>query len=88
MRFLKSDPISPAGLLIPRRRAPRCVRCGRVLWTPIYPGGLWPQRNSRNERLSFVPEFHGTLRGPRCWNGKACTKRKASVTTEGTAAQG
>ena len=87
MRYLHSDPSSCAGPLIPKRRAPKCANCGRVLWTPIWKDDRYPQRNAKGERLGYVPccrekwapgrEGYPRPTGKvRCWNSKACVKRR------------
>ncbi len=80
MRFLKTDPFSCAGRLIPRQRAPKCHLCGRILWAPIWKENFWPQRNAKGERLGYVPAYHGTEKKPCCWNGKLCEARRKSST--------
>lgn len=72
------DPICPAGILIPRRRAPRCCNCGRILWTAVYPDYEWPSHNAQGQRLGYVPTHHGRGRQRCCWNRGLCEKRALS----------
>lgn len=84
MRYLHSDPRSSAGPLIPMRRAPECVICGRAIWIPIWKSDEWPQTNAKGERLGYVPNHRSWPdKEPRCWNGKACAKREAGDHEEG-----
>lgn len=81
--YQKTDPISPAGRLIPKRRAPKCSVCYAVLWKSIYPPSNpddHPMYNERGERLGYVPCHRMTKDAngfdhPICWNGEACKKR-------------
>ena len=71
-----NDPMSPAGPLIPKRRAPVCVDCGRKLWTAIRHYALVPMYNQHSERLGYVPLHRGRKKADaRCFNSKACAKR-------------
>lgn len=76
------DPTCPAGTLIPRRRAPRCCNCGRVLWTAVYPGYGWPSHNEKKERLGYVPMYRGKGRTRACWNQNLCRKRVKALASE------
>ena len=76
MKYLRTDPYSPAGPLIPKRRAPKCVDCGRVLWRPSRRGSFEPEKNEKGERLGYVPMHRGCKKSTaRCFNSKACAKR-------------
>ena len=83
MRYLHTDPTSAAGRLIPKRRAPKCHNCGRVLWTATPVTIAFSIHNAKGERLGYVPLHRYAfsvlfrLDSPLlCWNGKACDKRK------------
>lgn len=76
MKYLPTDPYSPGGPLIPKRRAPKCVDCGCVLWRPIWRDSFYPQANEKGERLGYVPMHRGCKKSSaRCFNSKACAKR-------------
>lgn len=78
MRYLPTDPGSPAGRLIPKRRAPKCVDCGRALWKAIGLYAYAPTHNAKGERLGYVPMHRGHKKSTaRCFNNKACAKRIA-----------
>ncbi len=72
VRYEASVPTCKYGQLIPKRRAPLCFNCGRILWTPY----RLATHNARGERLGFVPRLANDNQ-PRCWNGKQCRKRVA-----------
>ena len=72
MKYLETDPYSCAGRLIPKRRAPKCVVCGRPLWAPIWTHSSYPKHNENGERLGFVPNHR---KGPACYMKAACQKR-------------
>ena len=74
-RYLPTDPVSHAGVLIPKRRAPKCVLCGRVLWVKARPCAFDPVYNRKRERLGYVPTCGGTHKKSWCWNGQLCAKR-------------
>lgn len=79
--YRHSDPTCNAGPLIPKRRAPKCAICGRVLWTAVHKDYKAPMHNANGERLGYVPSCRGLYWRPndtrlRCWNSKACEKRK------------
>ena len=83
MKYLPTDPSCAAGRLIPKRRAPKCCICGRVLWKAIHVNYGVPIHNRKGERLGYVPDHRtvdvsstaGLKDSQRCWNGKACEKR-------------
>lgn len=90
MKYLRTDPSCAAGVLIPKRRAPKCVICGAVLWRSISKSYGVPMRNAKNERLGYVPthrmmgaitKTHIHIGGKRCWNGQACENRSLKGTT-------
>ncbi len=75
-RYVSTDPSSPAGPLIPKRRAPVCLDCGRALWTAISSYYKTPSHNAKGERLGYVPMHRGRKKAEaRCFNSKACAKR-------------
>lgn len=83
---MPNDPYCAAGRLIPKRRAPKCSICGRVLWKAIHKDvHRAPTHNAKGERLGYVT-YHRYIKmivsrqtkaTARCWNGKACEKRAA-----------
>ncbi len=82
MKYLPTDPRCLAGVLIPKRRAPKCSICDAVLWRPISKRYGVPMHNAKGERLGYVPTHRAVFywqgysdRKVRCWNGKACAKR-------------
>ncbi len=78
-RYVSTDPRSAAGPLIPKRRAPTCVDCGRALWKAIASCYYYesPSHNAKGERLGYVPLHRGrTKADAKCFNSKACAKRR------------
>ena len=78
MKYLHTDPSSPAGPLIPKRRAPVCMKCGRVLWQQMYhvPYPRYPTHNVHGTSPGCVPNHHGDTKATaHCFNRKACAKR-------------
>jgi len=82
-RYVSTDPTSLSGPLIPKRRAPVCVDCGRALWKAIGSYAYAPTHNAKGERLGYVPLHRGeTKADARCFNSKACAHAGHHATGE------
>lgn len=82
MQYLPTDLRVGALDLVPKRRAPVCVRCGRTLWVPVplYFRQTYkaPKRNEEGEALGYVPDFSHDSEGEIiCYNHTLCRKRAA-----------
>ena len=57
--------------LIVKTDAPRCIRCGRILWSVH-----WDERAKRAQ-LGYIPNHRETPEGKACFNTHECAKRRA-----------
>lgn len=65
--------------LIPKDKAPKCSKCGRIQWKAIWKPSSSERHTTHDEhgnRLGYVLSYRKENGNIICWNGQQCEKRK------------